>query len=172
MKKFPFAILIALITATAMAQTPKITRANINEPAYKRFPTVPPFKLLMLDSSSYFTKENLRKNHPVMIVIFNPTCEHCQHETESLINNIEKFKDIEIVMSTPEAFEKMKDFNTRYGLHRFKNIIIGQDERFMLPSFYVIHNLPYLAFYDKKQQLISVHEGTMPVEEILKEFGK
>jgi hypothetical protein len=107
-----------------------------------------------------------------MIMIFNPECEHCQHETEALINNIKDLSNIQIVMATPQPFGQMKAFYERYGLQRFSNIFVGQDERFVLPSFFMIHNLPYLAFYDKKQDLISTHEGTMPVNEILNVFKK
>ena len=54
------------------------------QPAYKRFPSIPPFKILLTDSSTYFTKNDLPKKTPVMIMIFNPPCEHCQHETAEL----------------------------------------------------------------------------------------
>src|SRR5215813_10806079 len=69
-------------------------------PPYKRFPTIPPFKLLKIDSSSYFTKSDLKKNRPVLIILFNPDCEYCQHETEQILKNIDEFKDIQIIMST------------------------------------------------------------------------
>ena len=40
---------------------------DVTLPPYKRFPTVPPLKLLLLDSTSYFTKNDLKKNKPVLI---------------------------------------------------------------------------------------------------------
>ena len=145
---------------------------SVPAPPYLRFPTVPPLKLLKVDSVTYFTKDNLKKNRPSLIMIFNPGCEHCQHETKEITANIEKFKNIQIVMTTPESFEKMKEFYKEYKLKDFPNITVGRDEHFTLPTFYYIHNLPFMAFYDKKQKLISVHEGSFGVEKILAAFNK
>jgi peroxiredoxin len=126
----------------------------------------------MVDSVSYFSKDNLKKNKSTLYIVFNPGCEHCQHETKEITANIEKFKNIQIVMATPEPFEKMKAFYEEYKLKSYPSITIGRDEHFTLPSFFSIHNLPYLAFYDKNQKLISVHEGSYGVEKILQEFAK
>ncbi|HEU4575422.1 MAG TPA: thioredoxin [Chitinophagaceae bacterium] len=164
--------LLSLLVFSICAFSLAAQSGTDNRPAYLRFPKIPPIKILKPDSSSYFTRDNLKKNKPVMIMIFNPECEHCQHETEALINNIKDLSNIQIVMATPQPFGQMKAFYERYGLQRFSNIFVGQDERFVLPSFFMIHNLPYLAFYDKKQDLISTHEGTMPVNEILNVFKK
>jgi thiol-disulfide isomerase/thioredoxin len=167
MKHF-FSLLVILITGlSCWAQ-----KDSVPSPPYLRFPTVPPLKLLNVDSTTYFTKDNMRKNRASMIMIFNPGCEHCQHETKEILANIDKFKNIQIVMTTPEKFDKMKDFYRDYKLKDYPNITVGRDEHFTLPSFYYIHNLPFMAFYDKNQKLISVHEGTFSIEKILAEFDK
>ena len=75
-------------------------------------------------------------------------------------------------MSTNLPFDKMLDFYTKYDLKRFDNIVVGRDVNFMLPVFYDIHNLPFLAFYNKKKELISVFEGAMPLEKMLEELKK
>jgi len=147
-----------------------------NEPppdaAYKRFPTVPPIKLLLTDSSTYFTKENLSKKKSVMIMLFSPDCEHCQHKTEEIIQQIHAFEKVQIIMSTTLPFDKMIAFYEKYDLNRFNNIIVGKDLGYFLPTFFNIHNLPFLAFYNKKKELISVFEGALPIEKIIEEAGK
>lgn len=146
--------------------------SDVNKPAYIRFPTVPPFKILLTDSSTWFSKDDLPKKKAIMFMLFNPECSHCQHETEELVKNMDKFDDIEIVMSTNMPFDKMKEFYQHYQLDRFKNIVVGRDVNFVLPGFFRIHNLPFLGFYNKKQELISVFEGTMPMDKVLEEFQK
>jgi len=103
-------------------------------------------------------------------MLFNPQCEHCQHETEELIKNIDKFKDIQIIMSTSMVFDSMLTFREKYQLEQHKNILIAQDTHFFLFSFFAVHNLPFLAFYNKNKQLISVFEGSMKIEDVLKVF--
>lgn len=158
--------LIALILSSVLqAQTDSVHLAP-----YKRFPVVPPFKLLQADSLSIFTKADLKKNKPVLVMLFSPECDHCLHETEEMIRHIDEFKKIQIVMTTTWPLHRMNDFISKFGLQRFGNITVGQDSGNMLPTYYNIRNLPFLAFYDKKGKLIDVFEGTLPVEKVLTKF--
>ncbi len=105
-----------------------------------------------------------------MIMLFSPDCDHCQHETEEIIKHMDEFKKIQIVMATTLPFDKMKEFYAKYNLKRFENITMGRDTKFVLPVFYDIRNLPFLAFYDKKGALIDSFEGSLPVEKVLEKF--
>jgi len=140
------------------------------EPPYKWFPTVPPLKLLLVDSITQFTEKDLKKNLPVFVILFSPDCDHCQKGTEELIAHIDEFKKIQIVMTTILPFVKMKEFYKNYKLDRFENIIVGRDQFFLLPTFYRIKNMPYLAFYDKKGDLIDTFEGALPIQKVLEYF--
>ncbi len=147
-------------------------QVNSNQPPYLRFPAFPPVKFLLPDSSSYFTKDDLKKKSAVMLMVFNPQCDHCQHETEELLKNIDRFKSYQIIMATVMPFDSMMAFRKKYKLAQYKNIVIGQDPHYFLPSFYRISNLPFLAFYNRKRELISVFEGSMPMEKALAELRK
>jgi thiol-disulfide isomerase/thioredoxin len=157
------AFLISLITVKAQDSTLA---------PYIKFPTYPPVKLLLPDSTSFYSKDNLPKKKRVMLVLFNPDCEHCQHEAEILNQNIDKFKDIHIVMATTAPLYLVKKFMEKYNLGGYKNIVFVQDTHYFLLSFYNLHNLPFHAFYDKKGKLISVFEGSMTLEKIFTELNK
>ena len=159
-----------LITLFVFAQLSFATVAQTPEPPYKRFPTLPPIKLLLTDSTTHFTEKELKKDLPVFVILFSPDCEHCKKGTEELIENIDKFKNIQIVMSTILPFDKMKEFYNIYKLERFKNITVGKDMFYLLPTFYRIKNMPFFAFYDKKGDLIDVAEGALPVNKVLEYF--
>lgn len=161
MKKNITLILLLVVSLHTTAQADSV------QPAYKKFPTYPPVKLLLPDSSSFYTKTDLPKKLPVILMLFNPQCEHCQHETSELTKNIDKFKGLHIVMATFAPFDSMMKFRARYNLAAFDNIIVAQDTHYFLPSFYMIHNLPFHAFYNKKKELISAFEGSLPLERIL-----
>lgn len=105
-------------------------------------------------------------------MLFSPDCEHCQKKTEEIIQHIDAFKKVQIIMSTTLPFDKMVVFYNKYDLKRFDNIIMGKDVSYLLPSFYNIRNLPFLAFYNKKKGLISVFEGALPIEKVIEEVGK
>lgn len=139
---------------------------------YKKYPVYPPVKLLMADSSSWFAKTDLPKKKAVMLILFNPKCEHCQHEAEELTRHIGQFKGIHIVMATTAALDEMRAFAEKYQLARYENITVGRDIGFFLPVYFDISNLPFHAFYNKKLELISVFAGSMTVEKSLTELGK
>jgi thioredoxin-related protein len=167
MKKLVILLMVSSFVTGVYAQID-----SINKPPYLRFPTVPPLKILKVDSLTYFTKDNLKKNKPSIIIVFNPGCEHCKHETEEIIKNINDFKNMQIVMTTPQSFTEMKGFYKEYNLAKYPNIIVGRDEHFTMPSFYAIRSLPFIAFYNKKQKLISVHEGSMSIPKMIEEMKK
>ncbi len=139
---------------------------------YQKFPFYPPVKLLKADSSGYYTRESLPKKSAVMLMLFNPDCEHCQHETEELVKNIGEFKDVQIVMITNVALPQIRSFIDKYGLSAYKNIEVTQDTHYFLISYYGLRNFPFLAFYNKKKELISVFHGSMPMDKVLAELKK
>ncbi|GAB3012637.1 hypothetical protein GCM10027051_14610 [Niabella terrae] len=142
-------------------------------PLYLSQKTPPPTTLLLADSvTKWPLKARYAKNKQLFIMLFNPDCDHCQHETEALIKNISKFKDIQIVMATTKSISEMKAFIKRYGLNKYSNITVGRDIAYVIPSYYEVKNLPYLAFYDKNKRLISTFEGSLGMGAILKIFGK
>ena len=142
-----------------------------NQPPYLRFPGFPPVKLVQADKKE-FSKDDLDKKAPVMLMLFSPDCDHCQHETEELIKHIDQFKKIQIVMATTQPFDSMVAFRQKYQLAKYNNIIVGHDNKYFLPVFFNIRSLPYLAFYNRKKELISVFEGTMSMEKALAELKK
>lgn len=103
-------------------------------------------------------------------MVFSPDCSHCQHTAEELVQHKEQWKSIHIVMATMHPLWQMNAFVEKYGLKGFPNLVVGKDASYILPSFYGIHNLPYLAFYSKKGALITGFEGSMPLEKIINTF--
>lgn len=158
-----------LLSAQQQANQPATDPANAQAP-YLRYPTIPPFHLLKLDSATYLTKDDVKRHHRTIVMFFSPDCDHCKHQTESILGDFNQFKDIEIVMATYQPFDEMKEFYNHYRLSEHPNIKIGRDEKFFLAPFYKIRNLPYLALYDKKGNLVTTFEGTQKVETILKAF--
>ncbi len=166
MKKSSLLVAGIFLAITLFSQTDSI------QPPYKKFPSFPPVRLLNTDSSSFFTKSNLDKKTFALLMLFNPQCEHCRHETEEIIQHIDKFKHIQIVMATFAPFDSMMAFRERYQLAKFSNIIVAQDTHYFLTSFFKVHSLPFLAFYNRKKELITVAEGSVPVEKIVAAFEK
>lgn len=156
--------LCILLSLIANAQVDSTT------PPYKKFPTLPPLQLLLADSTTKYTKENLPKKKPVWLILFSPDCNHCQHTAEELVKYKDDVRDIQIVMASMFSIKQIKDFGEKYALHSVPNLVIGKDMYFLIPPFYAVKSLPFMAFYNKKGDLISVFEGSMSVPAVLTLF--
>ncbi|HEX4851743.1 MAG TPA: thioredoxin-like domain-containing protein [Puia sp.] len=161
-------ILMGIVRVNAQATQP----TDVVQPPYLRFPTVPPFKILAVDSTTWITKDDLKKNRLTLIMFFSPECDHCKHQTQDMLAQFDKFKDIEIVMATYQPFDEMRTFYNYYRIADHPNIRMGRDEKYMLPPYYKMQSLPYLALYDKKGNYITHFEGNQKVETIMNAFNK
>jgi thioredoxin-related protein len=162
---FLFILLIGFLSASAQVDSTKM-------PPYKRFPSVPPIQILLSDSSTIFTKAQIPADKPVLVIVFSPDCSHCQHETEELIAHRDELKDVEIIMITMHPLWMMKDFITRYQLTSFPNMVVGKDIYYISPGFFDMHNIPFMAMYNKKGDLIMGFEGSLGIEKVIETFRK
>jgi thioredoxin-related protein len=164
-KMFLSSILFAAIIPAFAQQVPQ-------QPKPQQSPVVPPFHILKVDSATYYTNSDLKKHHETMVMYFSPECDHCKHQTKDLIAEMDKLKNIEIVMATYFPFAEMKDFYKYFRISDYPNIKLGRDEKYQIPSHYKIQSLPFLALYDKNGNLITTFEGNQKIATLLDAFGK
>ena len=176
MKKLMALFALCLSTTLALAQDTAARQPGTPpmEAPFKRFPSVPPFQILLPDSSGIYAKANLPSKKAVLFMIFSPECSHCQHETEELVKYKDKLEDVQVVMVTLPTYrlELVREFITKYGLNELPNVVVGRDHTWFFPSFFDIGNLPYLAMYNKKGDLIHHFEGNMGMRKVAEVFKK
>lgn len=159
--------MLLLFFATAVQ-----AQSDTMQPPYKRFPRLPAFQLLLGDSTTVYTKDALPKDKPVLLMLFSPECSHCQHAAEEMVQQKNALKDVQIVMATLHTVSQMNAFAETYGLKALPNLVLGKDMYFILPAFYSIHNLPYMAFYKANGDLIRTVEGALPMDKVIELFKK
>jgi thioredoxin-related protein len=164
--KYALLLLLCGFVLAADAQ-PDTTKAP-----YLRFPEFPPVTLLLGDSTATFTKEALVAKKPVLLMLFSPDCSHCQHTAKELVQYKDSLEGIQVVMATLAPLFKMNAFVKEYGLEVVPGLTTGKDIYYFMPSFYAIHNLPFMAFYNRKGRLISVFEGSKSIPQVLEIFRK
>jgi hypothetical protein len=159
-----------LLLVSALLVLQSFSQKDSTVAPYKRFPGFPPISLLLPDGVTYYTKKDLPPAKPVILMLFNPSCSHCQEETKQITEHIDQFKNIHIVMCTPMPLDSMLAFRERYKLANYKNIVVTQDSKVMMPTYFMISNLPFMAFYSKRKELIGTHEGSITIEKMLANF--
>ncbi len=163
MKRILIACLLLLFFQQADAQQDTL-------PIYRRFPVVPVFSITTAPDSIKFTKDDLKKKRPTIIILFSPDCDHCQHATRDLLEHIDLFKKVQIVMVSSMDYSHIKKFYQDFHIAAHPNITMGWDAAFMLSSFYKIQQFPSLFIYDKKGDFVKAFEGTFPMKTVAKEL--
>jgi cytochrome oxidase Cu insertion factor (SCO1/SenC/PrrC family) len=141
-------------------------QADSTPPVYLRFPTIPQFTVYKAPDSTAFSKNNLQKKKPVVFMIFSPDREHCQHETEALLANINKFKKTQIVMITYLPYDEMIEFYKKYKIADYPQITMARDTKFFFPVFFKVRNLPSIFVYDKKGNFKKNFEGSVKIDSL------
>ncbi|MEP6926220.1 MAG: redoxin domain-containing protein [Ginsengibacter sp.] len=160
MKKSFFLIACLFIWVTAFSQEDSVA------PVYLRFPTIPQFTVYKAPDSTAFSRDNLQKKKPVVFMIFSPDCEHCQHETEALLANIDKFKNTQIVMITYLPYNEMMKFYKDYKIADYPQVTMARDTKFFFPVFFKVTNLPSIFVYDKKGNFKKNFEGSVKIDSL------
>lgn len=144
---------------------------NRQSPAEK-LGTFPPFQLLRADSTFFSPKNELPARRPVLLMLFNPSCEHCRQTVGEWTGGGLKFEKISLLLVTTAPLAEMQAFIREFGLDAIPEITVARDPHFNLPVYFGLSHFPYLAFYDKKKELIRTHEGSLPVEKIRAVFDR
>jgi thioredoxin-related protein len=154
-----------LITYAGFSQTN--TQKN-NTPTYISNPAIPDFKVYTAPDSTLFTNKNFHKNKSTLIMVFSPECGHCQHVTNLLLDNINHFKNTQILMTTWLPYNEMISFYNNYKIANYPQITMGWDKADFFLPYYHVQSFPMLIAYDKKGKLIRAFDGNVKMETIWK----
>jgi thiol-disulfide isomerase/thioredoxin len=130
---------------------------NADTPLYIKNKAMPYFAMRLIDSSMTY-RSRFPKKMPVLLVYFNPDCDHCKDEAKQLMEHKDDFKKLYIVFISTAALPSIKEFAETYNIQG-KNIIIGRDEAYKLPPFYSIRFSPFVVLYNKDKNIENVYEG-------------
>jgi thioredoxin-related protein len=134
---------------------------------YIQFPDIPPFSITKVPDSSNFSKQDLKKKKPTLIMLFSPDCEHCQRQTKELKKDIELIKNVQIVMVSFLDYDLVKKFYEDFSMKDYPNISVGRDGKYFLGTFYKPHIFPSMFLYSKKGKLVKTFEGNVTAKQLI-----
>jgi len=157
---------IIFFSALLFVMSDGFCQADSILPVYLKFPVIPQFTVYKAPDSAAFSREDLRKNMEVVFIIFSPDCEHCQHETEALLANINKFRHTQIIMITYLPYDEMIRFYKNYKIADYPQITMARDTKFFFPVFFKVKNLPSIFVYDRKGNFKKNFEGSVKIDSV------
>jgi len=134
--------------------------------------SLPPFKMYRSDKT-IFNAAELPKTKPVILIYFDPECEHCQKLMKELFEKIDAFKKAEIIMVTFKSIEEVAGFEKLHSTQKYSNIIVGTEGvGFYLRNYYGLVTMPFTALYDKKGNLNYSYRKETQVDDLINRLKK
>jgi thiol-disulfide isomerase/thioredoxin len=129
--------------------------------------SLPPFKMYRSDKT-IFNATELPKTKPVVLIYFDPDCDHCQKLMKELFLKIDAFKKAEIIMVTFKSVEEVAAFEKQHNAQKYPNIIVGTEGiGFYLRNYYGLMTMPFTALYDKKGNLTYSYRKETFVDDLI-----
>lgn len=114
---------------------------------------LPAFNILLTDSITWFNTNAIPAGKPVALFYFSPFCPYCRAQTEEIIDDINKLKDIQFYFVTTFSYSLMKQYYNKYQLSKYPNITMGVDTGHFVQNYFKPAGLPFMAIYGKDKKL-------------------
>ena len=131
--------------------------------------SLPAFEMALSTGKVFKASKDLPKRRPVIVIYFDPDCDHCQKLMNKLFRKINSFRKTEIVMITFKPLSETAAFEKKYATHNYPNIIVGTEGNyFYLRNYYKLVKMPFTALYDRSQNLIFSYREQTSVDDLIK----
>ena len=98
-----------------------------------------------------FSAADLPKGRPLVIIYFDPDCDHCQKLMDTLFKKINSFNKAELVLVTYKPVSEIAVFEKKHNTHKYTNMKVGTEGTgFYLRNYFKLMIMPFTALYDKK----------------------
>ncbi|PWG80236.1 peroxiredoxin family protein [Pararcticibacter amylolyticus] len=135
----------------------------------KPAPFIPEFTFQRLDNRD-FSKKDLVKNRKVVFILFDVTCNHCQHEIEGIGKKYEEFKHVAIYLVSMDTKPAIMKFMSTYGknLYGKPNVTVLHDYRPEFVQKFYPDKFPAMFIYSDKGALSKYMSGQKDIKEVIK----
>lgn len=172
--------LLLFATGSGFAQKKDISKEyNYKMPGAN----IPPFEVKTTEGKMISNKD-FDAYDKIMLILFNPGCDHCQHLAKDIVKHYDTFKDVAIIYIGAKGVEEyIPAFIKETGLDAVmnkKNIFVGTDQTKKSEGQYEISEflynlyefrLPQVNIYDKKRIMIHRSLGETEITPIIEKIN-
>ena len=129
---------------------------------------LPPINIWRMDGK-FLTNDSLANQASLIIMLFNPTCEHCEEMGKTFRKNITLFNKTNLVLVAPQGMSEYLDgFVKTIGSKNEEKIQIGIDSSGFVNQTFLYKSLPQINIYNKDRKLEKLFFGDVPIESLRK----
>lgn len=131
---------------------------------------LPKFSILNYENKD-ITKDVLETGGNLFLIMFNPTCEHCEDQTRLIKDNIFMFKKSKVLLVAADVqTPNLSYFESSLKCSQFPSTItVSIDSARIVRKLFTYAALPQVNIYDGKSlRLIKTFEGFVPLDSLRK----
>lgn len=131
---------------------------------------LPKFNIINNESKN-ITKDVLESGGNLILMMFNPTCDHCEDETRAFIQNIFMFKKSKILLVAADVqTPNLSYFESNLKCSQYPSTItVAIDSAGLIRKLFTYAALPQINIYDgKSMRLLKTFEGFTPIDSLKK----
>ena len=119
--------------------------------------------------SGVLTNKDVDNGANLFIMLFNPTCSHCEDETALIERNIGFIKNSKFLfLATPVMKPYLPDFVNMMHITDFPEFRIGIDSSGYLNNMFLYQALPQINIYDHDRKLLRIFTGEVAIDTLKK----
>lgn len=150
------------------SSAPPKAKNTFEKPLAQPGASLPSFAFLTSDEKVYFDS-NLRKNTPVILVLFNPSCGHCIDVAVSMKSRINELAGADIVFLTGNnLLAELPSFIQQTRLHGLPNVYVGIDHSDVSKNLFEYNGIPQIMVYNQQHILLKTYYKQMELDEIVR----
>ncbi len=115
------------------------------------------------------TKDVLDAGGNIIMMVFNPVCDHCENQTKLFIDNIDLFKKSRLLLvAAPVQVPNLSYFESNVKFSLYKNLMtVSVDSAKVLDKIFNYVELPQINIYDgKTHRLLKTFNSLQPLDSL------
>lgn len=120
-----------------------------------------------MPNGKIFSQRDMDTSGNFFLMMFNPTCGHCEDVTRMLAKNLDRFRDGQILLvSGPAMMPYMEFFNSTTKVFQYPKIKVGVDSSEIIEKTFIYKSLPQINIYDKNRRLVKTFTGEVSIDSL------
>lgn len=169
-RKFVFSGLCLLTLASFAPQKQKkgmSPKSNPEKTDYKALGAPLPDLRVISPKGQAISGKDVDTSGNLFLMMFNPTCGHCEDVTRMLEKNLGLFRDKQILLVAGAAMMPyLEYFNANTKVYDYPKIQIGVDSSDIIKNTFIYNSLPQINIYDKERRLVKIFTGEVPLDSL------
>ena len=114
-----------------------------------------------------YTDSHFDNGASLIVMMFNPTCGHCEHQADMIATNSELFKKTKVILLANQNMKAyLPDFIKNHHIADYPIFTLGVDSADFIKETFLYQMLPQINIYSKEHKLVKTYTGSVSIDSL------